>query len=301
MNKKKTLALHAQSLYKACLCVVLGACLISPLIFADMPLYWWRPNEHTEIEGTNFGDELSLAIVERICGKNITRAKKSDTKLLAIGSIIQFAKNGDVVWGAGMNGKELPRKFHFKKLNRLEKKKLRRRYTFSDLDVRAVRGPLTRQLLLDLGIQVPEIYGDPALLLPILFPEIEVPLDPELEYIAIPHISEVQLFSNQYNVVFPTDPWEEIVDKIIRSRFVISSSLHGIIVAEAFGIPACFLRVTSNEPDFKYLDYYLGTGRDRHSFKAARSIEEALEIGGAPPIIWDADPLLNTFPYDCFD
>lgn len=257
--------------------------LFSSSIFADIPLYWWKPNQGTIHEGTNFGDELSVAIIEKITGKPIKRAQHTDRcKLMAIGSIIQFARNNDVIWGSGMNGKDLNWKS----------------YPFQVLDVRAVRGPLTQQFLMKLGINTPSIFGDPALLLPLLFPEFQVSSIPKYKYIVIPHISEMHILPKNKNVVLPTAPWRKIIKKILQSEFVISSSLHGIIAAEAFGIPSRFIRLTNNEPDFKYQDYYLGTGRP--SFTAARSIEEALEMGGEPPPICDLNALLEAFPYDYF-
>lgn len=263
--------------------LLLSTFLFSNALFADIPLYWWKPKENTAYEGTNFGDELSAAVIEKIINKPVTRALPTDHfKLLGIGSIIQFAKDHDVIWGSGMNGKDLKWK----------------RYPFQVLDVRAVRGPLTQQFLINLGIKAPAVFGDPALLLPFLFPEFQVSLKPKYKYSVIPHISEIEHLLKNKNVVLPTAPWRTVVEKILQSEFVISSSLHGIIVAEAFGIPARFLRLTNNEPDFKYADYYLGTGRP--SFTAARSISEALEMGGEPSPTCDLDALLNAFPYEYF-
>lgn len=62
------------------------------------------------------------------------------------------------------------------------------------------------------------------------------------------------LFQGQSNIVLQTDNWRIIVQKIVESKFVISSSLHGIIIAEAFNIPARLLKITDNEPLFKYQD-----------------------------------------------
>lgn len=247
-----------------------------------LPLYYWQQQKFV-----NFGDYLSLKIVERIVGGPvkvfIRHPKNKDKKLLALGSLMSFAQDGDVIWGTGVNGK-LPYK---------------ESYAFTHLDVRAVRGPLTRQFLKDVfGINAPEIYGDPALLIPYLFPEFKRSENPSNDFIIIPHYSELHLFPKEVfpNVVYATDPWDEVIQKICDSRFVISSSLHGIIVAEAFGIPARMLRITETEPLFKYFDYYAGTNRP--DFHLAYSIEEALMMGGERPIECDLKKLYEAFPFE---
>jgi pyruvyltransferase len=87
-----------------------------------------------------------------------------------------------------------------------------------------------------------------------------------------------------------------VIRKICDSRFVISSSLHGIVVAEAFGIPARMLRITETEPLFKYFDYYAGTNRP--DFQFAYSVEEALLMGGERPCECDLMKLYNAFPFE---
>lgn len=245
-----------------------------------LPLYYYRePKLH------NFGDVLSLKLVERIVGEPVAVYQKGEKKqkLLAIGSIFYFAVDGDVIWGSGINGKTLSKSY----------------YRFTHLDIRAVRGPLTRQFLMEnFAIDCPEVYGDPALLIPYLFPEFKRKLNPRYETIIIPHYREISLYPrDQYpNVVYPTDPWDEIIDKILDSRFVISSSLHGLVVAEAFGIPARMLRVPAMEYIFKYQDYYCGTNRPL--FRYAHSVEEALEMGGEPPFECDLKKLYEAFPFE---
>ncbi|MFV0340372.1 MAG: polysaccharide pyruvyl transferase family protein [Parachlamydiaceae bacterium] len=254
--------------------LLLWLCLISSV---DGGLYWWRPPS-----GTNFGDELSHAIVERMTGRSVERSSldNSSPTLFAIGSILHFSKNGDVIWGSGFRGKpplvaEL-----------------------TDLDVRAVRGPCTRLVLLEKGIPCPEVYEDPAMLFPLLFPEFQ-PQEATQDYIVIPHINEMQKYRKVKHVVYPSEPWQEIVKKILKSRLVVSGSLHGLIIAEAYGIPARYLRTNKNEPLFKYRDYYEATGRPQFTF--ASSIEEALLWGGEPPRSIDLQPLLDAFPWDYFD
>jgi pyruvyltransferase len=265
---------------------------LSEIAFADgqkpcegLPLYYWNQQWRGRIF-ENFGDVLSQKLVERIVGGPVRIYKleqKPEKKLLAIGSLLYFANNNDVLWGTGTNGK-FTKKKDFK---------------FTTLDVRAVRGPLTRKFLWEtFRIKCPEIYGDPALLIPYFFPEFKRRKKPKYDYIIIPHYSEEELFPKDEweNVVYSTEPWNEVLSKILDSRFVISSSLHAIIVAEAYGIPARLFIVSNNEPLFKYYDYYLGTNRPH--FQYATSVEEAMEMGGEPPFECDLKKLYEAFPFE---
>lgn len=252
----------------------------SQSMLEGLPLFWW--GEDPEI---NFGDHLSLKIVERMIDGPVRyfrkRPKNPEKKLLALGSVLYFANSGDVIWGSGINGKTLDPAV----------------YSFSNLDVRAVRGPLTRQYLMEhFHISCPEVYGDPALLFPYLFPEFQKRANPSREYIIIPQYYDRKLFPKDDRVVYPTEPWNEVIEKILDSKFVISGSLHGIIIAEAYGIPARYLRLGDKQNLFKYRDYYEGTGRP--NFRYATSVEEALAMGGEPPFQCDLAKLYSSFPFE---
>lgn len=247
-----------------------------------LPLYYWHENKEI-----NFGDLLSVKIVDRILGHPVqtyeTKPVVPGKKLLALGSILYFAREGDVVWGSGVNGKR-PNKSD---------------YRFNSLDVRSVRGPITRAFLKEnFDIDAPEIYGDPALLFPYLFPEFKRKENPTRDYIILPNYNDEKFFpkSKDPHVVHPTEPWNEVIEKILDSRFVIASSLHGLIIAEAYGIPARLLRVTETEPLLKYRDYYFGT--NRADFQPAYSVEEALLMGGENPGSCDLKQLYESFPFE---
>lgn len=244
--------------------------------FSDVvPLYWWKPNWCTD----NFGDELSRIVVKKLSGKNVERSKGSQKKLLAIGSILHFANSGDVIWGAGINGKISLSSHKFK-----------------HLDVRCVRGPLTRKYLMTKGIFCPKIYGDPALLLPRLYPELK--RKPQIPFIVIPNLNEIDAYKNVPNLVLPNQDPFIVIKEILKAKLVISSSLHGLIVAEAFGIPAQLIRIKPKESIFKYADYYMGTGRNK--FTIAHSVKEAIKLGGQSPFICNLDALEKSFPEEFF-
>lgn len=255
-----------------------------------IPLYYW--DARTWQDFTNFGDILSEKIVERMVGHRIATTLNNSLltecgkrKLLALGSIVHMAEDNDVIWCSGINGKHP---------DKTDKKF----YRFTQLDVRAVRGPLTRQFLMDMGINCPEVYGDPALLLPRLFPEFKKSENPSREYVIIPHYSDEHLFANHPNLLTVKEDWDEVIRQVLDSKFVIASSLHGVIVAEAFGIPTRYLKVSDEEPLFKYADYYYGT--NRHEFKFAITVEEALLMGGEPLPECDLDKLVQSFPFELY-
>lgn len=249
---------------------------IAPCFSNEPALCWWHSSE-----GVNFGDDLSRVIVEKILDRSVRfqSLESKEKKVLAVGSILHYAGLDDIIWGSGFRD------------NPLEEKRLTR------LDVRAVRGPRTRQFLLQMGIPCPKVYGDPAILMGRLFPEIKKKA-PKYDYIIIPNIADMSSFRPYKNVVAPTTPWREIADMMVQSRLVISSSLHGIIMAEAFGVPARLVKMTWVEPLLKYQDYYEATGRP--DFRYATSVQEALEMGGEKPRKIDIEPLLNAFPWDHF-
>lgn len=245
-----------------------------------LPLYYWQTSRFI-----NFGDYISLKLVERIVGGQVRvcQSKDPEQKLLAVGSVLPCANTGDVIWGTGMNGKKMDPEA----------------YRFEQLDIRAVRGPLTRSFIIEnFSVDCPEVYGDPALLLPYFFPEFKKKDQPAFDYIIIPHYSDISSFPKDVypNAVYPTDPWRDVIRAILNSQFVISSSLHGLIVAEAYQIPARYLRISDNEPLFKFQDYYFSTNRP--DFQFATTLNEALEMGGEPPFELDLQELYNSFPFD---
>lgn len=269
--------------FMICSCLTVFASEIEQL--EELPLYFWdaRPTQGF----SNFGDALSEALTERMVGHKVRVVENplcDEKKLLGMGSILNYAVNGDIIWGTGRNGT--------KSVNT---------HKFDCLDVRAVRGPLTRQFLLEKGIDCPEIYGDPTLLLPLLFPEFQKQEIPSREYVIIPHYSDEYLFLGDPNLVSVKEKWEEVVTKILDSKFVIASALSGVIVAEAFGIPARLLiaeNAGNTENLFKYEDYYQGT--NRYNFKYAKSIEEALIMGGEVPHACNLEKLYHAFPFEYF-
>lgn len=179
------------------------------------------------------------------------------------------------MWGAGVNGK----------IGANE-------HSFSRLDVRAVRGPFTRAFLQERGVEAPEVYGDPGLLVSRVFPEFKTQEADRRGVVVVPNLND-GVDRRDSRVLDPTSPLDGCLRVIAKSSLVVGSSLHAIVVAESFGVPARLVR-SQNEHRLKYDDYYSGTGRA--DYVVAGSVDEAIEMGGEVPPSYDASALVAAFP-----
>lgn len=238
----------------------------------------------------NLGDELSPLVVDWMCARFGFKRDKhiNETRhLYAIGSILLMGHQNATVWGTG-----LPYRPFFSK-------GFPHRSMFRELDIRCVRGPLTRSVLRRLGHECPEVYGDPAVLMPMIYKP--RPLESR-EVVFIPHYSKehemIKVVGEENIVSMRTDNYSGVIDKICSAKKVVSSSLHGIILAESYGIPAIFLQDRPDALSFKYEDWYSSTGRE--TFAKARTLDEALHMQNDLPsnIKNMQDKLLETFPKD---
>jgi pyruvyltransferase len=264
---------------------------------AGVESFQWNPRRkrlpYLRPRHNNFGDLLGPVVVREM----ITRLGRLDSaanparspghKLMTVGSVMHFAQDGDTVWGTGVNGKVRPDE-----------------HLFGRLDVRAVRGPRTRAWLENaLGIDVPAVYGDPALLLPRLIPSLgEAGVRKRRSLSVIPNMNEASKYKSHPDFVSPRRSVREVVSAIASSDRVVGSSLHAIVLAEAMGVPCALVR-SSVESPFKYADYFEGTGRfdaeTFDSFDSALAHVDRVDVDSYAPLqAWDAQPLMAAFPAD---
>ena len=235
-----------------------------------------RPRAYWFTGVPNFGDELSSAVLEWVTGSRpVWVPKLYRGKILGVGSILQSAlAPRDTVWGSGL---------------------IQDVALVPPPGVRflAVRGPLTRNRIAG---DVPEIYGDPALLLPRFHCH---RVEKRYDLGVIPHYIDQNAVSIDDPTICVIDvkkSWGEVVDTIRACQTVISSSLHGLIVAEAYGIPAAWIRITDGVTGsgFKFNDYFTATGRSERAPVAwARGLDHALR-NTLPALRYDALPLLRS-------
>ncbi|SFK75931.1 pyruvyltransferase [Lachnospiraceae bacterium KH1T2] len=234
----------------------------------------------------NLGDMLAEPIYEYMLKRNglDKDAKVSKTKhLYTIGSLIMLAYQDATIWGSGILLEE-PAGFIWK------------RSKSRKLDVRCVRGPRTMKRLQENGYDVSNcVMGDPGVLMPLIYKPEE---REKKDYVVIRHMSKKtgKSYANEVNII--TNDWKETINQIYNSKLVISSSLHGLILAEAYGIPAILLDNTEFGDHFKYQDYYMSTGRT--AIPACKTVEEALKapIPAVPDLSGLQENLLRSFPVD---
>jgi pyruvyltransferase len=214
---------------------------------------------HWKCKKNNWGDAIAPFIAKEISNKPIVSVsgtdKGTDIRYTVTGSINQWLTNNNtVIWGTGFISES-------SKLNIVPK------------EIRAVRGPLTRDKFIALGIECPEIYGDPGLLMSkFYFPNIvkkykygiiphyidynnpwvqKYSNNPEVKIISITHKSEEELYNHRF------------INELLECEIILSSSLHGIIAGDSYNIPSYWIELSNGVigNGFKFNDYFKSVNR----------------------------------------
>jgi len=209
--------------------------------------YWYESTDPNH--STNWGDAINPYLIKKISGLEVSRDANGPGRLFAAGSILDHGlKDGDILWGTGSI------------TNHRIKPNL-------NIDIRAVRGPLTRNNLINSGYKCPDVYGDPALLVKEYY-------DPEIDIThhvgIIPHITErnhpalLDLINRTgIKLIDIGLGHTEFIDVVKSVKLILSSSLHGLIVADAYGIPNSRITISDKLTggDFKFIDYFMSVDR----------------------------------------
>jgi hypothetical protein len=202
---------------------------------------WWLGNADGQ---GNFGDILTPAILDYFSIEYTFVKNYRDADAICVGSIARRAGKGIKVFGSGIISKS----------DRID----------PTADWKFVRGPYTRDRIRLFGGECPEIYGDPGLLLPLIVESSEkthevgvVPHDVDYKY-------AVNNFQRSNIIGLGTRNFRNVVDKITQCESIISSSLHGIICAHAYGIPAAWVKPNQKlkGDNVKFEDYFASVDID---------------------------------------
>lgn len=227
---------------------------------------WVRMQSKSSVFLSNFGDELTPYVLEYATGRKVRWTPAKSAEVLAVGSIIEYyAKRSTskaIVWGTGLRD--------------VASAETLERIRNSVGGFAAVRGPRTARILGQSATAA--AIGDPG----VLAPELGKFSNPRRGVLYLPHFRTWTTLTGRkelkiadelgMRIAPPSLAPLEMIEAISRSDLVLSSSLHGVIVAHALGIPVQSLRIKSRgmaEPDHKYLDYYesVGVQMDRVSIE----------------------------------
>lgn len=175
-----------------------------------MKLYYWKTKK-------NFGDTLSSLLISKFTSLRPQWVRPDDAEIVVVGSILEKLPNdwNGVIAGCG--------KLH-------ESTKL----NLSKANILALRGPLTAK-----GIKGNFTLADPGL----LADELVGAQDKEFDLGIVPHWTDTTLEHNPIfkkfkpKIIRVDDDPIKVITEIGKCKKIVSSSLHGIILADAFNIP----------------------------------------------------------------
>lgn len=242
----------------------------------------------------NWGDTINQVLCEKISGKEVRKIdiENKDNSIFryyCCGSILgePYVPNCEI-WGSGFirvneRLRVVPKKIH------------------------AVRGPISRDHVLRQNIECPEIYGDPALLYPRFYnPEVKK----KYKYGIIPHYVDqkspwVEKFRDNPDVKIINildHSINKMVDDVKSCEIILSSSLHGVICGDAYGIPSYYIKLSEGVAGdgFKFRDYFASVKRpDVHPIVPAQSdnIADFVSLFHDYKIDIDLDMLYDSCPF----
>ena len=207
---------------------------------------WWSKGP----QPGNFGDILTPLLIDKLFGYTCVYVNRPfrQQSLIGVGSILNKAENRTVVWGSGAMRASDPIK--------------------RDAIYLCVRGPHTRDLITFVGAECPPIFGDPALIMPEIYkPDIAK----KYKYGIFAHYVDTEQVTEWYDndqdvrIINPLNGNPlNVIDQMLTCEMIISSSLHGLIIAHAYGVPAVWVKHSDKlgGDGIKFRDHYDSVGLD---------------------------------------
>lgn len=190
----------------------------------------------------NFGDIVPLYVYRRL-GIKVKWSTADKAHVIAGGSIMQDVTENNRVLCTGFGAEheicDPPKK------------------------IISVRGPLTRQRLKELNIDCPEVYGDMVELLPGLYNSNwrvhEIGYLPHyIDYKQMKEENDQKKYTKDHKLIIDIcSGVENVLNGVLQCKKIMTSSLHGIILCQTYGIPWEWFRLNEiASPDFKFQDYF---------------------------------------------
>ena len=224
----------------------------------------------------NFGDCLSPDILKHYGLTPVYVSNQKEADIILAGSILQWIETDYCGYIVGTGGDNV-------------------KYSFPNAKVLAVRGEKTLANFNYSNNTV--LLGDPGFLMSYVFPE---KVQQKYDLGIIPHFVDWNTVNlnnwrksfKKENVLFinPLGKPKDIITQIKKCRNIVSSSLHGLIIADTFHIPNIRFVDRQTMPtyfyDYKFDDYYSSLGIEEVCIEITgkETIEELIKQTTLKPI-----------------
>lgn len=229
---------------------------------APIRLYWAGSND----ANANFGDQLSPLLIRNLFGAEVKYSGIGAADMVAVGSILEgiqnLAETCPWIWGSGFVEPGAS-------------------WNGPDIKVLALRGALSMERFIEAGhSEVP--LGDPGILVRRALPHLQWQPSDRIGF--VPHFTERDSERSREIASHPAvklidvcAPVEDVVSEILQCRLVLSSSLHGLIVSDFFGVPNQWIEpgpdITGGR--YKFDDYYSAFSVKRDPVDPVEMVREA--------------------------
>lgn len=241
------------------------------LLLSNRPkVFWWSVVDRFGFEKENFGDIVTPYLVEKMTGRKPvlfsprSQFAKYFRHAVMTGSIISQSRKNSLVWGSGI---------------------IKSNESIEGGVFLAVRGPRTAQRLRELGFNPPEVYGDPGILLPRYYcpkPAVKYKVGVISHYVDFQDVRrEAEKHQDVLHIDLLTNDIEPVIDQILQCEKIVSTSLHGIIVSHAYGVPALWWKYSDSlsGDDVKFYDYFESVNLTNISKHDGMSLQAVIENG----------------------
>jgi hypothetical protein len=242
----------------------------------------------------NVGDRINPSIVTAITGRPVTHFRSAGRRegyLVGIGSVMAGTSQMSQVWGTGVMHPNLGIG------------------SVPATNVHALRGRLSHTAMRKGGVMVGDVpLGDPGYLAPRLLcvqraesPKFRIGLAGH--YVDRSNSIFRQMMKEEGVTDLDVhDPPDVFLRRIAECETVISSSLHGLIFAEALNIPNLWVKAGDEIAggDFKFRDWFGTTRRPQSKPHVLSGGDKAAELAKRADIhesVIDVDDLMSAFPH----
>lgn len=220
----------------------------------------------------NFGDLITPLLLKHYGLTPVHSFSPENAEIVSTGSILQWMPEdfAGIILGTGLIQDETRQ--------------------FPHARIAAVRGQLTAERI---NAPADVVLGDPGLLAPAILkkrpPKTHVlgliPHYIDRQHAVVRHLSECH--TRHMKCIDVRRPPELVFRDIAACEHILSSSLHGLIVADSFGIPNAWLHLSDDVlgQGFKFYDYFssLSVKRQPHVIHGTESLADLTKLTRRPP------------------